>query len=102
MAKKSRTSSKRRTLKKSPPKRRSPKRKSPKKTSKRKSPKKTSKRKTSGRVKKSITNACSLRKKSECGGDPNCHYVNKRGCMRRRGAATKGVSYEGPVMPVGM
>ena len=58
---------------------------------KRKSSKK-SKRK-SLRVKKSV---CSLRNKKQCGGDPNCHYVKRRGCTRRKGV------YEGPILPAYM
>ena len=63
---------------------------------------KKSKRRSPGRVKKSASNPCSLRSKKQCGGDPNCHYVKRRGCTRRRGAATKGQVYEGPMMPADM
>ena len=63
---------------------------------------KKSKRRTPGRVKKDASNPCSLRNKKQCGGDPNCHYVKRRGCTRRRGAATKGQVYEGPMMPADM
>jgi len=63
---------------------------------------KKSKRRSPGRVKKDASNPCSLRNKKQCGGDPNCHYVKRRGCTRRRGAATKGQVYEGPMMPADM
>lgn len=49
------------------------------------------------RIKKSPSNPCSILKKRNCAGNPNCHYVSRRGCARRRGVATKGVSYAGPV-----
>jgi hypothetical protein len=63
---------------------------------------KKSKRRSPGRVKKDASNPCSLRNKKQCGGDPNCHYVKRRGCTRRSGAATKGQVYEGPMMPADM
>lgn len=63
---------------------------------------KKSKRRSPGRVKKDASNPCSLRNKKQCGGDPNCHYVKRRGYTRRRGAATKGQVYEGPMMPADM
>lgn len=49
------------------------------------------------RIKKSPSNPCSLLKKRACAGNPNCHYVSRRGCARRRGVATQGVTYAGPV-----
>lgn len=49
------------------------------------------------RIKKSPSNPCSMLKKRSCSGNPNCHYVSRRGCARRKGVATKGVSYAGPV-----
>ena len=49
------------------------------------------------RIKKSPSNPCSMLKKRNCAGNPNCHYVSRRGCARRRGVATKGVSYAGPL-----
>ncbi len=40
---------------------------------------------------------CAKYKKDECGSvDPNCGWVKKRGCSRKRGAATRGAVYEGP------
>lgn len=53
----------------------------------RKSSKKSKKRKS----------PCSLRKKKQCCGDPNCHYVKRRGCIRRKGGV-----YEGPIIPAYM
>ncbi len=52
-----------------------------------------------GRVRRSPSNPCSMLNKPQCGGDPNCHYVSKRGCLRRSGVATRGVRYAGPVTP---
>ena len=77
-------------------------RKCSRKGSKKSKKSKKSKRRSPGRVKKSASNPCSLRNKKQCGGDPNCHYVKRRGCTRRRGAATKGQVYEGPMMPADM
>jgi hypothetical protein len=77
-------------------------RKGSRKGSKKSKKSKKSKRRTPGRVKKDASNPCSLRNKKQCGGDPNCHYVKRRGCTRRRGAATKGQVYEGPMMPADM
>ena len=77
-------------------------RKCSRKCSKKSKKSKKSKGRSSGRVKKSASNPCSLRNKKQCGGDPNCHYVKRRGCTRRRGAATKGQVYEGPMMPADM
>jgi hypothetical protein len=52
-----------------------------------------------GRVKKTSANPCSYLKKSECSGDPNCHYVKKRGCLRRYNVASGKSRYEGPLTP---
>jgi hypothetical protein len=41
--------------------------------------------------------SCSIRNKKQCCGDPNCHYVKKRGCIRRKGGV-----YEGPIIPAYM
>ena len=73
---------------------------SPRKTSgrrtKRRSGRKSAKRVRAGsrKIKKS---PCAKYKKTQCGSvDPNCGWVKKRGCSRKRGAATKGAVYEGP------
>ena len=64
----------------------------------RKSP---SKRKGSyRRIKKSIKNPCSLRQKNICTEDPNCHYVKRRGCMRKSGVVKGSAVYEGPKIPI--
>jgi hypothetical protein len=73
---------------------------SPRKTSGRRT-KRRSGRKSARRVKygsRKIKNSpCSKYKKNQCGSvDPNCGWVKKRGCSRKRGAATKGAVYEGP------
>ena len=75
-------------------------RKHSKKASKRKGSKRTSRKgsRRLGRVKRNPSNACSMRSKTTCGGDPNCHYVKYRGCSRRSGVR-KGIAYEGPMMP---
>ena len=63
--------------------------------------KRRSGRKSSRRVKygsrKIKKSPCAKYKRDECGSvDPNCGWVKKRGCSRKRGAATKGFVYEGP------
>ena len=50
-----------------------------------------------GRVRKTSANACSYLKKSQCPTDPNCHYVKRRGCVRRYNVAAGKAKYEGPV-----
>ena len=76
---------------------------SPRKGSKRsgRRTKRRSGRKSSRRVRagsRKIKNSpCAKYKKDQCGSvDPNCGWVKKRGCSRKRGAATKGAVYEGP------
>ena len=69
-----------------------------KKALKRKSSRKGSVR----RIKKDPSNPCSMRSAKTCGGDPNCHYVKKRGCVRKSGVAKGSAVYEGPSMPTGM
>jgi hypothetical protein len=73
---------------------------SPRKTSgrrtKRRSPRKSAKRVRSG-YRKIKNSPCAKYNKNQCGSvDPNCGWVKKRGCSRKRGAATKGSVYEGP------
>ena len=48
------------------------------------------------RVRKSMSNPCSVLKRSYCKQDPNCHYVKKRGCFRRSGVASGKATYAGP------
>ena len=50
-----------------------------------------------GRVRKTSANPCSYLKKSQCPTDPNCHYVKRRGCVRRYNVAAGKAKYEGPV-----
>jgi hypothetical protein len=80
-------------------------RKHSKKTSHKRSPKHSRKhsKKTShkrsrsfNRVRKSLSNSCSVLKRSYCKQDPNCHYVKKRGCFRRSGVAAGKKTYAGP------
>ena len=82
-----------------PPKRRSPKsrslkRRSPK--SKRRSPKGKS-RSPKRRIRKVESNPCSIRNKDQCHYDPNCKWVKKSGCRRKRNVASGKDVYEGPV-----
>jgi hypothetical protein len=63
-----------------------------------------------GRVRKSKDNPCSLRNRNNCSDDPSCHYVKKKGCIRRpsyrKKLTSKGntrkykLKYEGPTRPV--
>ncbi len=41
-----------------------------------------------------------LRSRRKCGGNPNCLWRKRRGCVRRRGVG-KGVVYQGPMMAFG-
>lgn len=50
-----------------------------------------------GRVRKTSANPCSYLKKSQCPTDPNCHYVKRRGCVRRYNVAAGKSVYAGPV-----
>lgn len=50
-----------------------------------------------GRVRKTSANPCSYLKKSQCPTDPNCHYVKRRGCVRRYNVAAGKSVYSGPV-----
>ena len=62
---------------------------------KRRSGRKSAKRSRAGsrKIKKS---PCAKYNKKQCGSvDPNCGWVKKRGCSRKRGAASGSV-YEGP------
>jgi len=73
---------------------------SPRKTSgrrtKRRSGRKSAKRSRAG-SRKIKNSPCAKYNKNQCGSvDPNCGWVKKRGCSRKRGAATKGAVYEGP------
>ncbi len=73
---------------------------SPRKTSgrrtKRRSGRKSAKRVRAG-YRKIKNSPCAQYNKNQCGSvDPNCGWVKKRGCSRKRGAATKGAVYEGP------
>ena len=75
-------------------------RRSPRKTSgrrtKRRSGRKSAKRVRAG-YRKIKNSPCAKYNKNQCGSvDPNCGWVKKRGCSRKRGAATKGAVYEGP------
>lgn len=66
------------------------------KRTKRRSGRKSAKRSRAG-SRKIKNSPCAKYKRDECGSvDPNCGWVKKRGCSRRRGAATKGAVYEGP------
>jgi len=92
-----------------PPKRRSPKsrslkRRSPKSKSrslKRRSPKRKSRslkrRSPKRRIRKVESNPCSIRNKDQCHYDPNCKWVKKSGCRRKRNVASGKDVYEGPV-----
>jgi hypothetical protein len=51
------------------------------------------------KFKKNPNNPCSMRSAKTCGGDPNCHYVKRRGCARRSGVKKGTVVYEGPKLP---
>jgi hypothetical protein len=63
---------------------------------KRRSGRKSAKRSRIG-SRKIKNSPCAKYKKDQCGSvDPNCGWVKKRGCSRKRGAATKGAVYEGP------
>lgn len=67
------------------------------KHSKKASHKRSHKRSRSfNRVRKSMSNPCSVLKRSYCKQDPNCHYVKKRGCFRRSGVAAGKATYAGP------
>lgn len=40
---------------------------------------------------------CKSFTKNKCGYNPNCHWVKKRGCSRRKYALRNGAIYHGPV-----
>jgi len=58
-----------------------------------------SRKSKSRRIKKNPNNPCSMRSAKTCGGDPNCHYVKRRGCARKSGVKKGSVVYEGPRSP---
>lgn len=46
-----------------------------------------------------VDNPCRSYSKARCGPvDPNCQWRKRAGCVRRKGAATKGLVYQGPSM----
>ena len=64
-----------------------------------KSLKRKTRRGSARRIKKDPSNPCSMRSAKTCGGDPNCHYVKKRGCARKSGVKKGTAVFEGPMMP---
>jgi hypothetical protein len=64
-----------------------------------KSLKRKSRRSSTSRIKKDPSNPCSMRSAKTCGGDPNCHYVKRRGCARKSGVKKGSAVFEGPMFP---